>query len=515
MIDAATRRLRLLLTTVALTAVALATCLPAAPAQSETAGAEAAVEAFHASHPGLVWVVDGDPPALGPRGLIVRKVMEAAEREGLAPADYPIPGATTAPELDRAVTAVLLGYLTDLRAGRVAPRRADPALFVHRRTVDGLGLLSAVAGSAEPARTIADLAPGNPVYRRLRRLLYEYRSLAEAGGWPGVPEGESLKPGMTDPRIAAVRRRLAATGEYTPPTIASNLYDGALEVAMRAFQRRHGLDSDGVIGRRTVTALNVPVGTRIRQIVLNMERFRWMPDDLGDDHVFVNMAGFELDYVKDGTIRLSMRVVVGRQFRETPIFSDAIRYLELNPNWTVPRKIAVEDLLPKIRRDPSYLAAGGYQVLAATAGGWHPLDPASIDWRSVGAGRFPYRLRQLPGKANALGQVKFMFPNQFDVYLHDTPARDVFRRSVRTLSSGCIRLEKPLTLAEALLRRDGQDPRVIQQILGTGQTTRVNLKAPVPVHLAYLTAWIGEGGTVEFRDDVYGRDALLAKALGL
>lgn len=510
MIEAATRRLR-----PTLAALVLLLAYPPAPAWSRQAAPEAVVEAFHAARPGPVWVAEGATPALGARGLIVRQALEAAGREGLSAADYALPATATAQQLDRAMTRVLLGYLTDLQAGRVAPHRADPALFLSRRAVDGPGLLNVVADSPGPARTIAGLAPGNPIYRRLRRLLSEYRALADAGGWAGVPAGGSLKPGMADPRIAAVRLRLAATGEYTPPAAASDLYDGALEVAVRAFQRRHGLDADGVLGRRTVAALDIPVADRIRQIELNMERFRWMPDDLGDDHVFVNMAGFVLDYVMEGTTRLSMRVVVGRRFRETPVFSDTIRYLELNPNWTVPRKIAVEDLLPKIRRDPSYLAAGGYQVLAATAVGWHPLDPASIDWWSVGAGRFPYRLRQLPGTSNALGQVKFMFPNRFDVYLHDTPAREAFRRSVRTLSSGCIRLEKPLTLAEALLRRDGQDPRMIAPILDSGRTTRVNLATPVPVHLTYLTAWIGEGGTVEFRDDVYGRDALLAKALGL
>lgn len=493
-------------------AVLLGLLLSASPAQAANPGHAQVVRDFHESRTGLVWVQEGEPPRLAPRGLIVRRVLEEAEREGLDPSDYPVPAAASAAALDRALTSVLLAYLTDLQVGRVAPRKADPALFVYRRTVDGPRLLAAVADAPEPARTIADLAPGNPVYRRLRRLLSEYRALAEAGGWSGVPAGPSLKPGATDARITAVRRRLAATREYTPPTAESEFYDPTLEVAVRAFQRRHGLEADGVLGRRTVAALNVPVDARIRQVVLSMERFRWMPDDLGDDHVFVNMAGFELDYVMQGTTRLSMRVVVGRQFRETPVFSDRIRYLEFNPDWTVPRKIAIEDLLPKIRRDPSYLAAGGYQVLAA---GGRPVDPAAIDWRSLGPGRFPYRLRQLPGPKNALGRVKFMFPNQFDVYLHDTPARELFRRAMRAFSSGCIRLEKPLQLAEALLRGDAQDPSRIGEILASGQTTRVALATPVPVHLAYLTAWIGEGGTVEFRDDVYGRDALLAKALGL
>ena len=475
----------------------------------------AVVEAFHAARANApVWVEDGPEPALSAAGRAVRQALQDAAREGLSPPDYDVPAAATPQALDRAVTATLLAYLTDLQAGRVAPRKADPDLFVYRREVDGERLLQAVADAPDPARTLADLAPANPVYRRLRRLLLEYRGLVETGGWGTLPGGETLKPGMTDVRVGMVRRRLAATGDLTMPADPTDRYDETLEVAVRAFQRRHGLDADGSVGKRTVAALNVPVEQRVRQIELNMERFRWMPDEFGDDHVFVNLAGFELDYVMQGVTRLSMRVVVGRRYRETPVFSDRIRYMEFNPTWTVPPKIAVEDLLPKIRKNPGFLSAGGYEVYAGWSDDAPQVAAGSIDWTTVGAGRFPYRLRQAPGRKNALGRVKSMFPNRFDIYLHDTPAREHFRRSVRAYSSGCIRLEKPLALAEALLRGDRQDPARVDDIIGTGQTTRVSLAAPVPVHLTYLTAWIGEGGTVEFREDVYGRDALLAKALG-
>lgn len=509
MLEGPTTRLRLR------TAVLALVLTGTAAGWAGAAEPDPAVAAFYATRAEApVWTEATEPPVLNALGLAVEQALREADREGLDPDDYAIPAASTPAALDRAVTQTLQGYLTDLQAGRVAPQKADPALFVYRRDVDGLRLLEAVAGSADPGRAIADLAPANPVYRRLRRLLSEYRGLARAGGWETVAEGETLKPGMTDPRVSAVRRRLAATGDLTLPEVPTDLYDETLEVAVRAFQRRHGLDADGAIGTRTVRALNVPVEARIRQIELNMERFRWMPDEFGDDHVFVNLAGFELDYVRQGTTRLSMRVVVGRQYRETPVFSDRIRYLEFNPTWTVPPKIAIEDLLPKIRKDPGYLAAGGYQVFPAGSANPQPVPAGTVDWSALGKGRFPYLLRQAPGKKNALGQVKFMFPNRFDIYLHDTPAREFFRRSVRTFSSGCIRLEKPLALAAALLRGDDQDPGRIDAIVESEKTTRVTLAKPVPVHITYLTAWIGEGGTVEFRDDVYGRDALLAKALG-
>lgn len=486
-----------------------------APVPEVTDPAET-VAAFHEARPKvLAWVEESEPPSLNAKGAAVVRVLGRAERQGLRPTDYELPDSGTTEELDRAVTRSLLRYLTDLQAGRIAPRKADPDLFVFQRSVDGPAMLETVHGSAEPEKAMAALAPGNPVYRRLRRLLLDYRVLAQAGGWLSVAEGETLKPGMTDPRVSSVYRRLAATDDLTPSNEASDLYDPALESAVRQFQRRHGLDADGAIGAKTVAALNVPVDVRIRQIILNMERFRWMPDDFGDDHVFVNMAGFELDYVVHGVTRLSMRVVVGRPYRETPIFSDAIRYLEFNPTWNVPARIAAQDLLPKIQKDPAYLTSGGYELYAGYQDGAPRVDPGTVNWAALPKGRFPYRLRQAPGEKNALGQVKFMFPNKFDVYLHDTPARELFAKSVRNFSSGCIRLQKPITLAEAMLQADGQDPARVRAVLDSKKTTRVNLATPVPVHLTYLTAWIGEGGTVEFRDDIYGRDALLAKALGL
>lgn len=488
----------------------------AAPAAAQTSDPAAVVDAFLAARgDGHAWVEQNEVPTLNAKGAAVVRVMERAERQGLRPADYALPDADTPDGLDRAVSRTLLRYLTDLQAGRVAPKKVDPALFVFQREVDGPALLETVHDAPETAKAMAELAPGNPIYRRLRRLLLDYRALAKTGGWPTVPEGPTLKPGMTDPRVSAVRRRLSATADLTPVAGATDLYDDALESAVRQFQRRHGLDSDGAIGAKTVTAMNVPVQERIRQIVLNMERFRWMPDDFGDDHVFVNMAGFELDYVIGGVTRLAMRVIIGRPYRETPIFSDRIRYLEFNPTWSVPAKIAAQDLLPKIKKDPSYLTSGGYELFAGYQNDAPRVDPATVNWAAIPKGKFPYRLRQAPGEKNALGQVKFMFPNQFDVYLHDTPARELFAKSVRNFSSGCIRLQKPITLAEVMLAADGQDPHKVRSILDSKKTTRVNLKTPVPVHLTYLTAWIGEGGTVEFRDDIYGRDALLAKALGL
>lgn len=499
-------------------ATALSGATPATTPFSGTPGAVSAeiVAKFLEGQAGSpVWTEPGGAASLNAHGKAVVEALQRAGREGLRPDDYRLPETSDGVTLETAVTSVVLRYVTDLQAGRIDPKRADPELFVYAREVDGVAMLERVAGATDPARALADLAPANPVYRRLRRLLAEYRDIEQAGGWGTIADGEPLKPGHRDVRIAEIRRRLAVSGDATVASEDPDAYDEVFGIAIRSFQARHGLEPDGVVGNKTILALNAPVADRIRQIVINMERFRWMPDDLGDDHVFVNMAGFTLDYVRHGSLDFTMRVVVGRPFRETPIFSDRIRYLEFNPTWTVPPKIASNDLLPKILKDPGFLAAGGYEVYAGWDDGAARLDPMAVDWARYKGRNLPFRLRQAPGKKNALGRVKFMFPNDFDIYLHDTPAREHFRRAVRNFSSGCIRLEHPVTLAERLFEADGQDASRIGAILESGKTARINLATPVPVHLTYLTAWIGEGGTVEFRDDLYGRDVRLAAALGL
>lgn len=462
-----------------------------------------------------VWTTDAGPDE---KAIAVIGRLERAALEGLRPEDYQISLPDDATEaalasFDVNLSAKVLRYVTDLHAGRVGPSKADPELFVFTRDIDGVAVLKRIADSTRPAATLAEFAPSGELYIRMRRLLAEQRALAASGGWQPVPDGPTLKPGMTDTRISAVRARLAASFDKTRPGNAGDLYDPELEVAVRQFQRRHGLTADGAIGAGTLKALNVPVSKRIETVLLNMERLRWMPDELGETHVLVNMAGFELDYVEQGLVALSMRVVVGKPFRMTPIFSDTIRYLELNPTWTATPKIASNDILPKLKKDPGYLVANGFEVFASWQDDSQPVDPASVDWMTFGPGKFPYRLRQKPGPLNALGQVKFMFPNEYDVYLHDTPSRDLFAKTVRAFSSGCIRLEKPIDLAALLLRPNGLDRERIDAILAEGKTSRINLKNRVPVHLTYLTAWIGEGGTVHFRDDIYDRDARLAKAL--
>ena len=311
-----------------------------------------------------------------------------------------------------------------------------------------------------------------------------------------------------------LRRRLRATGDLTgPPASDSFRFDATLRRAIARFQERHGLAIDGVVGPTTRAALNVPVEARLRQIEVNMERWRWLPRDLGDPHVRVNIADFWLRVVEGGAPALQMRVVVGTRYRQTPVFSDRISYLVFNPYWHVPPRIATQDKLPEFRRDPSLVSRLGFELLDGWGSDARIVDPSTIDWGRLSAANFPYHLRQRPGPANALGRVKFMFPNRHNVYLHDTPARSLFGRTERGFSSGCIRVERPVDLATYLLRdNDGWTEARVRTAMSQTTEQTVVLRRKVPVHLLYWTAW-PEDGSLHFRTDIYRRDEAVASAL--
>ncbi|MFO8098305.1 MAG: L,D-transpeptidase family protein [Salinibacter sp.] len=474
-----------------------------------------------------------DDTAPTPRADSLVAALRAAEQHGLRPSDYQVStldslravlqaqadaGEPLDPrrlsDFELLCTDGFFLYGTHLLHGRLDSETHTPIGTADRRADDLLNQLRAVEDGTPLRTALATLAPSNPEYTALTRLRAEYQSIASEGNWPTLPDGPKLERGVQSDRVPPLRRRLQATDDLSDTAAADRtVFDSTLAVAVTRFQARHGLDTDGIVGPATRAALNVPVADRIQQLEVNLERWRWLPRDLGTPHVRVNIAGFELQVMEKDTEVLKMRVVAGTPYRQTPVFSDQISYLVFNPYWNLPTRIATQDKLPAFKSDPSRVDAQGYEVLRGWGADARPIDPSTIDWDRLSASNFPYRLRQRPGPQNALGQVKFMFPNAYSVYLHDTPARALFGRSERSFSSGCIRVERPLDLAAFLLREnEGWSPARIRSTVGGSREQTVVLNRNVPVHLLYWTAWM-DGDTAQFRRDVYSRDGPVATAL--
>ena len=477
-----------------------------------------ALQAYYQTYGGeLLWLGSNRASAFVSR-------LKEAEADGLDPNDYPSKRLATlsagGPSIDKRGLAIIelyfsaafLEYASDLKVGRFLPSKIDPNFFIEGRALDQLSALKGL----ERADSIDHFfdkwqSPGRN-YAALRIALAQHRAISAKGGWSAVPLGDPIRPGTTDPRVPAIRARLSLTEGGSQVTAAeTQVYNNALVEAVKRFQASQGLDVDGVIGSTTIVAMNVPVQERINSIILAMERLRWMPEDLGQQYLIVNIAGFELRRINAGEVEERMAVVVGKPYHRTPVFSDRIRFLEFNPYWNVPPDIAIKEELPALRSNAASRAAQGFEAVR----GDQVVDVRSVDWAGVGAGRFPYQLRQRPGTNNALGRVKFMFPNPHNVYLHDSPAHSLFGRSVRAFSHGCIRLSRPLELAEQVLRVGGVKgwtKERIDDVVASTKTTVVNLREPLPVHITYLTAWVDDG-VANFRQDIYGHDAKLLAAL--
>ncbi|MBM4196370.1 MAG: hypothetical protein FJ197_04615 [Gammaproteobacteria bacterium] len=373
----------------------------------------------------------------------------------------------------------------------------------------------ASAGLPDPdwhiAAPAAATEPAHAEYHALSRALVLERARAANGEPVPVADGAALQAGVRDPRVATLRDRLKASGDYAAEMGADPwFFDRALDEALRRLQRRHGLAADGIIGERTLAALNRTSASLVDQLEVALERWRWLPADLGSTHVWVNIARAQLDVVENGESSLSMRVVVGHSNRPTPSLTGRLDRVVFNPEWAVPRRIAIEDLLPRQQADPGFLATQGFRVL--TSGG-AVVDPASVMWSDLGPDRFPYRLVQAPGPGNSLGRIKIAFDNEHDIYLHDTPSRGLFALTTRSLSSGCVRLEEPSQFATYLLARNSAwDASMTAAALASPATKTMRLTDGLPIYLVYITAWT-EDGEVRFGRDLYGRDAAVLAAL--
>jgi murein L,D-transpeptidase YcbB/YkuD len=344
----------------------------------------------------------------------------------------------------------------------------------------------------------------------------KYRELEKKGGWPRVDAGPTLKIGMRHPRVAQAKKRLIVTGELAAMEGEADAFDGALLLAVKKFQQRHGLLDDGNVGAGTVAEMNGAAKDRVDQLVINLERRRWLAGQLGDRYIYVNIADHDLKIVEKGKSVYTARVVVGRPYHETPVFSGLMTYIELNPYWNVPYSIATQELLPVIKKVPGYLQSNDYLLLTRMGDNASAIDPASVNWSQFGPGNFPFQIRQKPGPRNALGTVAFMFPNPHNVFIHDTPIRAIFNLEDRYFSHGCVRVENPWRLAIYLLKDNEGGPwndGRIRAIVEKRDQTRINLKNPIPVHITYLTAWAEQDGTVHFRKDAYKRDGSLRVAM--
>lgn len=405
--------------------------------------------------------------------------------------------------LDVWLTYLYMKYASDLADGLSDLAHADPAWQIKTEKFDPRAQLDSALEHNNVSASLQELAPVAPEYQALRKVLADYRDRATKGGWPAVPASLKLKPGQRSPAVPLVARRLAASGDFggqVPPDGQPAAYDKGLQEAVKKFQRRHGLADDGVVSAAVVSEMNVPIDRRIRQIELNMERWRWLPRDLGERHIFVNIPDMRLDVWDHDRVPLSMRVVVGKKDTPTPIFNDTMTYLVFSPYWNVPPDIANKETLPAVMSDPGFLERTNMEVVDKSG---NLVDPASIDLTKPE----DYRFRQRPGADNSLGLVKFMFPNQYNVYLHDTPADSLFARASRSFSHGCVRVEQPEKLAEYVLgdQPDWTDDK-ITEAMHAGEEKTVKLKQPLPVYIAYLTARVTPDGAVQFRKDVYDVD---------
>jgi murein L,D-transpeptidase YcbB/YkuD len=470
-----------------------------------------------------------DASGLTSAGRRMIERLENAEEHGLRASDYAIdlPSGTDEDELeaqarlDIALSLETMRYVRDLHEGRVRPGDVGLRLEVTHHHPILSDELEKIVSASSLDEALDAFAPPYAAYWRLKKALARYRALAKSDEWRRLPDDRALEPNDTYADVALLRHRLQQTGDLTEtPESSGDRYDEALVEAVKRFQTRHSINADGVIGKRTFDALNTPWSTRVAQLVASMERWRWVSEPLSGSMILINipefiLRGIEIDGNEQRTT-FSSRVIVGQHYADlrTPLFSGVLEYLDFHPYWNVPMSIIRKEMSDEIQ-EPGYLAQHGYQIVRDTSLEAEPLPETPSNIASVLAGTL--RLRQKPGPGNALGPVKFVFPNDYSVFLHSTPARYLFRKDERAFSHGCIRVEDAIDLAEWVLRgQDGWDRKRINEALAKKVTTRVSIERPISVHILYLTAYVSEEtGDVHFGHDVYGLDAELQRALGL
>lgn len=478
-----------------------------------------------------IWV---DDEGLNERGKAFAEVLNQVESHGFNPDDYhrscinewidhqkavalegPLVDADYPALIDILMTNAFMIFGSHLAAGRVDPERLYPHWFPEKRKADISDVLNRLSNGLTLEEALRQLAPPSAEYWRMVDEAGKLKKIIDDGGWPVLTTSKTLKKGNKGAYVSLLDERLRASGDLVVrKRMNKTVFDTNLEAAVKTFQIRHGLEADGIVGPETREALNVSAPERWRQVVLNLERWRWLPHRWGNRHIIVNVPAFRLEAYNSDQLQLAMKVIVGEAYKGTPVFSERISSIEINPYWNVPDSITLSELLPEIKKDPDYLAENHYELLSGWGKSGSVRDPALIEWENIGIENFPGRLRQVPGPWNSLGRIKFMFPNSFDVYLHDTPYRSLFRKSNRALSHGCIRVGKPVELALFILQDDIYWTRErILSLIESGQRHIIEVFDPCMVHVMYWTCWVGKEGKINFRNDIYNYDEILWNAL--
>ncbi|MBS0527459.1 MAG: L,D-transpeptidase family protein [Proteobacteria bacterium] len=415
---------------------------------------------------------------------------------------------------EQALTDALVAYATDVSTGRINANSVDNDIDIQQRRVSRTDLLKAAADAPDFAAWLAALPPKGD-YPALQKVLADLRKQRASAAYTPLPGGDLLKPGATDARVPVLRKRLGELGMTVPAaTGAGDVYDDALAALVKSYQETKGLTVDGVIGVNTTRSLNTSIDDRITQVIANLERRRWLPEDLGSRYVLVNAGDYSMVFVDGGKKVFESLVIVGTPKHPTPEIQSVMRGFQTNPYWTVPQSISGEEYLPLLRRDPNALAAGGFRIFSSWSDNDSEIDPSTVDWSSVDPKAFPYRVRQEPGPGNALGYIFFGFPNRYGIYMHDTASRWLFTEGSRNFSHGCIRLQNPLDFADKVFNgRPGFDKAKVQQVIASGQQAHYSFPEPVTLYVTYRTVGVASDGTAVFRDDVYGRDKRVVAAM--
>ena len=478
---------------------------------------------YGARHFEPLWLsqTEGGDITFSPNAEKIVGVFKEAELEGFRPADYltsnlDVAAAGTDPAklaaLETAFSAAAIRYAQDAFGGRVNPLDIDKNWTITPKRINEAELLVKLAESREPDKVLLALSPTQPEFLGLKAALARFYDGSVIDAAITIPEGKLLKPGMQDERVTLLRQRLDVPEPEIPETAGAEAradinYDEPLVAAVKAFQEGLGLNADGAIGPATIAALNGGSATTKEDIIANMERWRWEPNAFGEFHVTVNIPEFRLWIMNKDAVHYTTRVVVGTPKHQTPVFNNEIKHIVVNPYWNVPASIAVNEIKPHLLANPGYLSGQNMEMLY----GGKVVNASAIDWTQTNINQF--NIRQKPGPGNALGQVKFLFPNEHDVYLHDTPSKSLFSRSFRAYSHGCVRVENPLDFADALLKLEpDMTAETLKAAFGPKERW-FNLKNKIPVHISYFTLRVDADGTIRSYGDVYGLNQRLKELL--